>query len=137
MRISQRPLACYVMALSRQTARTFPGHRTSINYRSFHEQLHRFSKLPVFARYIAEKSQIWKNVWICRRKIVGSAEISFENRSIEPIFLFFFYQLVEMDFNLFELESNISLLEFKINLRSFETFVLKTERMKYIDDVSK
>lgn len=90
MRISQRPLACYVMALSRQTARTFPGHRTSINYRSFHEQLHRFSKLPVFARYIAEKSQIWKNVWICRRKIVGSAEISFENRSIEPIFLFFF-----------------------------------------------
>lgn len=89
----------------------------------------------MFARYIAEKSQIWKNVWICRRKIVGSAEISFENRSIEPIFLF--YQLVEMDFNLFELESNISLLEFKINLRSFETFVLKTERMKYISDVSK
>lgn len=42
-----------------------------------------------------------------------------------------------MDFNLFELESNISLLEFKINLRSFETFVLKTERMKYIGDLSK
>lgn len=37
--ISERPLACYVMALSRQTARTFPGHRTSINYRSFHERL--------------------------------------------------------------------------------------------------
>lgn len=72
--ISQRPLACYVMALSRQTARTFPGHRTSINYRSFHEQLHRFWKLPVFTRYSASRKNANRKhgkCWI-RRQVSGN-----------------------------------------------------------------
>lgn len=102
--ISERPLACYVMALSRQTARTFPGHRTSINYRSFHE------RLKITRVYQIQATSSGKMEIANHGKRIGSAdrsaEISLRKWSIESIFPFFSFSLsrihfFSLDFNLF------------------------------------